>query len=294
MARERSRVRIPLTNVPSSPPAGDPGEAFRRWLRQAHAPAHSRRTAAENAAFFLPHLRRGMSLLDAGCGPGSITVGLGDAVAPGEVVGIDLNPDAIAAARRLATGRGMTSVRFEVADIHAMPFTAGSFDAVFVHAVLQHVPDATRTLRHLRRVLVPGGVIGVADADYDGSIIAPRPPALRKALSLMRKVRRHSGGDLRVGSKLRRSLVEAGFVDVTGSATASCEGTPDATRATGDFWAAYYAAPDFVAHVTAMGWATEAELSEASRAWHDWGRHPGAFWARFWCEAVGSVPPDPC
>lgn len=231
-----------------------------------------------------------MRLLDAGCGPGSITLGLAEAVAPGTVVGIDLNPDAIAAARRLAAQRGIANARFEVADIHAMPFAAASFDAVFAHAVLQHVPDATRTLRHLRHVLVAGGLIGIADADYDGSIIAPLTPALSKGLSLMRKVRRHSGGDMRIGSKLRQSLLRAGFVDVTASATAGWEGTSDATRATGDFWAAYYAAPELVAHVTAMGWATGVQLAEVSQAWRDWGRSPGAFWARFQCQAVGRAP----
>jgi cyclopropane fatty-acyl-phospholipid synthase-like methyltransferase len=62
--------------------------AFERWLRGAHSPAHARRTAACNAAFMLPHLRPGMRLLDAGCGPGSNTIGLAEAVAPGEVIGV--------------------------------------------------------------------------------------------------------------------------------------------------------------------------------------------------------------
>lgn len=130
----------------------------------------------------------------------------------------------------------------------------------------------------------------MADADYDGSIIAPCPPALRKAITLMRRVRRHSGGDLRIGSKLRRSLVDAGFIDVVGSARAGWEGTSAATAATGDSWAAYFAAPELVAHVTAMGWATRPEMARASDAWREWGRNPGAFWARFWCEAVGRAP----
>lgn len=231
-----------------------------------------------------------MRLLDAGCGPGSITAGLAEAVAPGEVVGVDVSPDAIAAASRLATERGVPNVRFEVADLHALPFGPGSFDAVFAHAVLQHVPDASRAVRHLRRVLRPGGVIGLADADYGGSVIAPRPPALRKAVALMTRVRRFSGGDPFVGGKLRQLLAAGGFVDVVGSATAGSEGTEQATRATGDFWAAYYAAPELVSHVTRMGWATEAELAAVSEAWKRWGEHPGAFWARFWCEAVGRVP----
>ena len=44
----------------------------------------SRRTAASHAAFFLPNLRSGMSLLDCGCGVGSITVSLAEIAAPGE------------------------------------------------------------------------------------------------------------------------------------------------------------------------------------------------------------------
>ncbi len=57
------------------------------------------RTAERFAAQLLPHLRPGMRLLDCGCGPGSITVGLASVVAPGEVVGVDLEP------RRLAPTR---------------------------------------------------------------------------------------------------------------------------------------------------------------------------------------------
>jgi SAM-dependent methyltransferase len=270
--------------------AGDPGLEFRRWLQRAHSPAHSRRTAAVNAAFFLPYLKPGMSLLDVGCGPGSITIGLAEAVAPGEVIGIDISPDAITAARRLAADRGVSNVRFEVADLHRSPFPPATFDAAFAHAVLQHVPDATRAVKHLRRMLKPGGILGVADADYTGSIMAPQTRALRKAVALMQKVRRHGGGDIHIGSKLRMTLAEAGLVDIVGTATAGARGTSVATRLDGEFWAAYYSSPELVAHVTAMGWATEAELSEASVAWRHWGEHPGAFWATLGCEAVGRAP----
>ena len=49
------------------------------------------RTAAAQADFLLPHLRPGMRLLDVGCGPGSITLDLAEVVAPGEVVGVDID-----------------------------------------------------------------------------------------------------------------------------------------------------------------------------------------------------------
>src|SRR5437660_8574741 len=147
--------------------------AFQRWLRGAHSPAHARRTAAHNAAFLLPHLKPGMKLLDTGCGPGSITIGLAEAVAPAETVGIDASADAIEEARALAASRGCTNLRFEVADVYALPFEDATFDAAFSHAVMQHLRDPLTALREIRRVLKPGGVVGIADADHDGTILAP-------------------------------------------------------------------------------------------------------------------------
>src|SRR5262249_59558097 len=67
---------------------------------------HRKRTAAEAAGFLLPHLRAGMRLLDVGCGPGSITLGLAEAVAPGEVVAGDPSPHLLEGARPLAAGEG--------------------------------------------------------------------------------------------------------------------------------------------------------------------------------------------
>src|SRR5919202_1984497 len=87
------------------------------------------RTAAADAAFFLPHLRRGARVLDVGCGPGSITVGLAEAVAPGEVIGVDAEPLQIERAEALAEGRALANLRFEVANAYELPYPDASFDA---------------------------------------------------------------------------------------------------------------------------------------------------------------------
>ena len=58
-----------------------------------------RRSAETHAAYLLPHLRSGDRVLDFGCGPGTITVGLAGAVDPGEVHGIDMEESQIAMAR---------------------------------------------------------------------------------------------------------------------------------------------------------------------------------------------------
>ena len=99
------------------------------------------RTAFNSADFFLPHLRPGMNVLDCGCGSGTITIGLAEAVSPGEVVGVDHEPVQVEQARALAAERGVDGVRFETADLFALPFADGTFDAAFAHAVLMHVGD---------------------------------------------------------------------------------------------------------------------------------------------------------
>jgi SAM-dependent methyltransferase len=124
------------------------------------------RTASHAAGFFLPYLRPGMRVLDVGCGPGSITLGLAEAVAPGAVVGIDLQPAQVEQARAFAATRGVTNVRYEVADLYALPFPDVAFDAAFAHTVVIGLREPVRALAELRRVLRPGGLVGVRDPDW--------------------------------------------------------------------------------------------------------------------------------
>jgi SAM-dependent methyltransferase len=263
---------------------------YEQWLRRMHGPAHARRTAERNAQFFLPHIRPGMRLLDAGCGAGSITVGLAAAAADGEAIGIDVSAEAIEAARETASSLGRSNLRFEVADIDALPFEDSFFDSVFCNAVLQHLRRPLNALRELRRVMRPGAVIGVADADFDGSLMAPADPALDAAGRLLHELRqRTSGGDLYVGKRLRMLLQDAGFERVTASVRADCDGDAESVRRSGGFWSAYYRAPELREYAIELGLASEVELDTMGDAWLRWSESPGAFWARFWCQAIGWV-----
>jgi SAM-dependent methyltransferase len=91
-------------------------------------------------------------ILDAGCGTGAILQRLGN---PERNVGIDLAPEAISLCRK----RGLNNVR--QADVCALPFSDGSFDAVISSSVLYHawVGDVGTAIREMHRVLRPGGLL---------------------------------------------------------------------------------------------------------------------------------------
>ena len=126
--------------------------------------SHTWRTAENSAGYLLPHLRPGQSLLDVGCGPGTITADLALLVAPGEVVGLDAAPAVLDQARAHAAGlgSGAANLRFEVGDLFSLAYADASFDVVHLHQVLQHLTDPVGALVSLRRVLAPDGVLGGA------------------------------------------------------------------------------------------------------------------------------------
>jgi SAM-dependent methyltransferase len=155
--------------------------------------SHRWRTAANSAAYLLPHLVPGMSLLDVGCGPGTITVDLATRVAPGQVTAVEITNDALHLARTEASSYGQRNIDFAVADIHALDFPDGTFDVTHAHQVLQHVADPVRALREMRRVSRPGGIVAARDSDYAAFTWCPRIPALDEWLALYQHAARANG-----------------------------------------------------------------------------------------------------
>jgi SAM-dependent methyltransferase len=215
-----------------------------------------------------------------------MTIELAQIVSPAQVVGIDRHGDQLEVGRKRATEAGVENVRFDVADIYELPFEDESFDAVFAHAVIYHLGDPQRALAEIRRVLKPGGLIGIRDADFDRDVRAPSDSTLDLGFSIMDRVLEHSGADLAFGRTQRAVLRAAGFADIVASASYDHFGTPERVQAFSQYWV-YYLGDLHRGEILEKGWATEDEISAVVQAFVEWGKDPDAFYARCRCEAVG-------
>ncbi len=254
---------------------------------QAAADFLGRRRANTHAAFFLAHLRPEMRLLDGGCGPGTMTTDLAKIVAPAEVIGIDIEPSQIKLARTTAAKSGVSNVRFEVSDLYSLPFPDESFDAAFLHGVLEHLSDPVRGLREVLRVLKRGGVLGARHADFGGFLLEPAPAPLDQFVPLFERLMIHNGADPRAGRHQLRWLTEAGFTRIEMSASYDCwTSTPEQKRESARFLQSLVSDSDFARQVLAAGMADRDLLEQLRLAFADWEKNPVSFAAEAWSEAV--------
>jgi SAM-dependent methyltransferase len=255
------------------------------------------RTVENSAAYLAGLLRPGLSLLDIGCGPGTITVGLAARVAPGRVTAIDLSAAALAEAVRtqaMQTQEGQAAgdsslgnVSFAVADTHALGYADDTFDVVHAHQVLQHVADPVLALREMRRVCKPGGIVAARDADYAAMTWYPAVPAIADWLALYRRIARANGGEPDAGRRLLSWARAAGFSEVTPAASAWCHATPEDRAWWGGMWADRIVESAIAEQAVTGGYATRADLERISAGWRAWSAAPDGWFGILHGEILG-------
>ena len=109
----------------------------------------------------------GETIIDVGCGTGSLTNAIADAANINSVVGIDLSEVYLEHARRVTKD---PRIAFSKGDATALDFPAAKFDRAMSLLVLQFVPEADRAIREMKRVVRPGGVVAAAVWDGYGGI----------------------------------------------------------------------------------------------------------------------------
>jgi SAM-dependent methyltransferase len=232
--------------------------------------SHRWRTAENSAAYLLPHVKSGATLLDIGCGPGTITADLASLVTPGRVTALEVTGAALDLARAEIARRGIESVDFAVGDVHALDFADDSFDIVHAHQVLQHVGDPVTALREMRRVTKPGGIVAVRDSDYAAFTWFPELPELDEWLDLYERVARGNGGEPDAGRRLLSWAHAAGFTDVTATSSTWCFADPEDRAWWGGMWADRVLASDLARTALATNAATQEDLEQIATGWKTW------------------------
>lgn len=236
--------------------------------------SHRWRTVENSAAYLIPHLRSGVSILDVGCGPGTITVDLAARVAPGTVVGVDPVQAVIDEAAELD---GLAE--FRVGDVSALDVDDDTFDIVHAHQVLQHLDDPVAALREMRRVTKPGGIIAARDADYAAMTWYPESPGIDHWLRVYRSVATASGGEPDAGRRLSAWAREAGLTEVTATAGVWCF----ADEADRFWWANLWADRMLESRVGVSavegGHCEPADLTAIAAAWREWAADPAGWFS---------------
>ncbi len=241
--------------------------------------SHRWRTAANSAGYLLGRLHPGTTLLDVGCGPGTITCDLARRVAPGAVVGIDASEAVVAEARGEAGRSGPPFPAFEVGNLFDLPFADGAFDVVHAHQVLQHVGDPVAALREMGRVCRPGGTVAARDGDYPTFRFFPELPELERALASYGRLTRENGANWDAGRRLLHWAHQAGFASVEPSASSWCFATPEDRAWWGGLWADRFTRSDLARQLLDHGFADRRDLDSFADAWRRWAASPDGWFA---------------
>jgi SAM-dependent methyltransferase len=248
------------------------------------------RSASEYADFVLSSIGTGNRVLDLGCGPGSITLGL--AQVAGEVIGIDVDESEFTDARAYAAEHGIDNVEFREGSIYELDVPDASIDVCTLFAMMETLDDPLAGLSEVRRVVKPGGLVGASSIEYGGLILqGPDEPLLRRFYELRLQLW-EAQGDVHPyrGRELRGLLLAAGFEEVEAVTTYFSYGTEERVRTFGLGRAADCRDEWYVGGITDQGSADQEEIDALEQAWIRWAESPESFAAFAWGRATGRKP----
>lgn len=157
-------------------------------------------------------LRPGMRVLELGTGMGDVALLLARIVGPrGAVVGIERDPEMIAAARERLRQAELDTIRLIEADVATLELDEPGFDAAVGRLILMHCPDPVAVVRAAARHVHPGGV--VCFQEYEMSLIAGHPPAplWNATADLIRETFSRLGANPHMGFELLETFRGAGL-----------------------------------------------------------------------------------
>lgn len=160
-------------------------------------------------------LAGGMTVVEFGCSTGRFAREVARVVgSSGRVIGVDSSAFNISRARELAAQEALENVVLEVSDERATLLRSDSADACVARHLLSHTARPDEVIREMTRVVAPGGLVAVLEADEGLAVYEPEPPALADLRSLLVRSRVSGEGSALMGRSLYRLLRGAGLEGV--------------------------------------------------------------------------------
>jgi len=258
-------------------------DAFLEYLRRY-------RTADICGKFFRDKVQNNSDILDCGCGPGSVTLGLAEWASSGKTIGIDLNGEQFESARISAEAKSISNIDFREASIFELPFEDNQFDLVFAQAVFVHIPDHSKAMSELHRVLKPGGHVALRDIVNSLILMCPQDPLAEKLRLVYRQGMIASGGDPDVGLSFGQLLLDSGFEEL--ELSLEWEQSPNH-----EFRVEYFANLVDVFDNGKLGqlavdegWVTTTERTQVGETCRDLANNPTAIWGIPFVQALARKP----
>jgi len=143
-----------------------PCPVWLRWLVELDNPF----TRTNRAAVITEHLelQLGMSVLDAGCGPGRLTIPVAQQVGnEGKVVAVDIQPGMLKRAQEKARNANITNIQFVEAGLGQGKLGQNRYDRALLVTVLGEIPNREAALKEIYDALKPGGILSVTELIFD-------------------------------------------------------------------------------------------------------------------------------
>ncbi|HEY0303145.1 MAG TPA: methyltransferase domain-containing protein [Rhizomicrobium sp.] len=218
-------------------------------------------------------LTEGMTVIDAGCGPGHATLDLAEIVgATGRVIALERSRRFLDALEAQARQRGLANIETVETDLADFDWTGVAADRLWCRWVLAFVSDPVPIVQGMARALKPGGALLFHEYyDYAAWRLAPRSDAFEDYVGRIIARWRASGGEPDIALKLPRLLTQAGLtVESTRPVVFAARMSDFASR-----WPMGFAR-EYLPTMIANGDVTPAEGEALQRVFQDYEADPNA------------------